>query len=137
MKKSTKIAIGIGAVVVLLCALLLVYKNFAPTATTGSKAYTLEVVDADGETTSYSGSTDAEYLSDLMDELVEEDDFSYSGSESDYGIMITEINGVTADYDKDQAYWSIYVNGEYGQYGADAQPVSDGDAYQFVYESAQ
>ena len=57
-----------------------------------------------------------------------------AGSESDYGLYIETVNGLTADYDANGAYWSIYVNGEYGQYGADAQPVADGDAFSLVYE---
>jgi len=61
-------------------------------------------------------------------------DFTYEGSTSEYGLYIISINGLTPDYEKDGAYWSIYVNGEYGQYGADAQPVADGDTYRFAYE---
>ena len=56
------------------------------------------------------------------------------GSDSEYGLFITSINGITAD-GSDGAYWSIYVNGEYGQYGADSQPVNDGDAFSFRYET--
>ena len=51
--------------------------------------------------------------------------------------MINKINGQSAVYDTDGAYWSIYVNGEYGQYGADSQPVNDGDAFKFEYTLAQ
>jgi hypothetical protein len=29
---------------------------------------------------------------------------------------------------------AIYVNDEYGQYGADQQPVNDGDAFRLAYE---
>ena len=38
-----------------------------------------------------------------------------------------------SDYAVDGAYWSIYVNGEYGNYSADQQPVADGDVYGLVY----
>ena len=41
-----------------------------------------------------------------------------------------------SDYAEDGAYWAIYVNGAYGEYGADSQPVADGDAFSFIYESA-
>ena len=54
-----------------------------------------------------------------------------------YGIMISTINGETADYATDGAYWALYVNGEYGMYGADSQPVADGDKYTWTYEKAQ
>jgi hypothetical protein len=137
MKRSTKVIIGVVIAAVLVCALALTYKFFGPSAKAGSKAYTLEVVDDNGKTTTYEGSTDAAYLKEVMDELAENEDFSYEGTDSDYGIMINTINGVTADYNENNAYWAIYVNGEYGQYGADTQPVSDGDEFQFVYESAE
>ena len=52
MKKSTKVIIGVVIAAVLVCALALTYKFFGPSAQAGSKAYTLEVVDADGKTTS-------------------------------------------------------------------------------------
>lgn len=134
MKKNQKIIISVVVVVALIAVLLGIYAFFKPKATAGSKEYTVSVVDAEGTTVTYNGTTDAEYLSELMDELVEEGDFSYVGEAGEYGLYITTINGITADYATDGAYWSIYVNGEYGQYGADSQPVTDGDEYSFVYE---
>ncbi|MEE0967314.1 MAG: DUF4430 domain-containing protein, partial [Bacilli bacterium] len=43
------------------------------------------------------------------------------------------VNGVTADYNTDGAYWGFYVNEEYCNYGIDQQPVNDQDAFQIVY----
>ena len=43
------------------------------------------------------------------------------------------VNGVTADFNVDSAYWSVTVNGEYGIFGIDSQPVADGDAFQLIY----
>ena len=91
-----------------------------------------------GNTTEYELITDAEFLKQAMDELSENGSgFSYSGTVGDYGIMVEVINGESAVYEKDGAYWALYVNGEYGQYGADAQPVTDGDDYSWKYEAAQ
>lgn len=137
MKKKTKIIAALVAVLAVVAVFGLIYRVFGPRAQQGTKSYTVEVVGSDGSSKTYQGRTDAEYLSGLMDELQAEGDFSYEGTSSDYGLFITAINGETADYDKDGAYWSIYVNGEYGQYGADQQPVADGDAFRFVYESVQ
>lgn len=137
MNKNKKIIAAVVAVIAVIVVFLGVYKVFGPKAQTGEKAYTVEVTAADGSTKTYEGRTDAEYLSGLMDELQEAGDFSYEGTSSDYGLFITAINGETADYDKDGAYWAIYVNGEYGQYGADQQPVADGDSFRFAYESSQ
>lgn len=134
MKKNTKIIISAVVVVALIAVLLCVYAVFKPKASEGTKSYTVNVVDDEGVTTTYTGKTDAEYLSELMDELVEEGNFSYDGDSSEYGLYITTINDVIAEYATNGAYWSIYVNGEYGQYGAQSQPVADGDEFSFVYE---
>lgn len=134
MKNTKKIAIGLIGLIAAAAVLFGIYRAFGPRAEQGSKAYTVEVSDDTGEVKSYSGRTDAQYLSDLMDELAAEGDFSYEGTGGDYGLFITSVNGLTADYEKDGAYWAIYVNGEYGNYGADAQPVSDGDTYRLSYE---
>ena len=131
---NKKIIVGVAVVVVLAAVFAVIYNVYSPKTTEGAKAYTVEVTDDTGNTTSYEGTTDAEYLSELMDELAAAEDFSYDGYESDYGLYITTINGLLADYDTDGAYWSIYVNGEYGMYGADSQVVTDGDSFSFVYE---
>lgn len=109
--------------------------NRASQAPGGSKQYTLTVVDAEGAEAKYSASTDAEFLKDALDELQAADTgFSYSGTDSDYGMMIDTVNGLRADYDADKAYWAIYVNDSYGEYGVSSQPVNDGDAFRLVYE---
>ena len=134
MKNQTKIIISVVAVLAVIAILAGVYFALAPKAQQGSKSVTVEVVDDKGTSKSYETKTDAEFLSQVMDELVKAGDFSYEGTNGDYGLYINTINGVTADYDTDGAYWSIYVNDEYGMYGADSQPVADGDAFKFVYE---
>lgn len=134
MKKSTKIAIAVLAAVVVIAAFVGVYFAFGPKTTQGAKAITVEVVDNNGETTTYETRTDAEYLRQALEELDDATDFAIEGEESDYGLYITTVNGITADYNADGAYWSVYVNGEYGMYGVDTQPVTDGDTYSIVYE---
>lgn len=129
-----KIIIGAVILVVLLTAFAVIYAVFGPKAAQGSKEYILKVVDDNGETTEYTGHTDAEYLRGALEELEKSDDLTIEGEESDYGLFIDTVNGVTADYSKDKAYWALYVNGEYGNYGVDSQPLTDGDIYSLVYE---
>lgn len=132
-KKSNKKLIVIGVIAVALIALFIaMYLIFSPKAAAGAKSVTLTVVDDTGKETVYNADTDAEYLSELFDEI---DGLTVEGEESEYGLFIQTVNGLTADYDKDGAYWSIYVNGEYGQYGADSQPVYDKDEFSLVYET--
>ena len=97
----------------------------------GKMSITVEVKDADGNVSSYTGKTDAE---NLYDAIADVDGVTLDGYESDYGFYITAVNGITADFETDGAYWSIYVNGEDGAYGVESQPVADGDTYTFAYE---
>lgn len=98
----------------------------------GAKTITIEVV-GKSETTVYELKTDADYLRQAMEEAAEEG-LTFSGSESEYGMYVETVNGETADYAADGAYWSFYVNDGYCNYGIDTQPVNDGDAFKIVYE---
>ena len=111
-----------------------IYKLASPKPAEGTKSVIVEVADDNGEIKTYEAKTDAEYLKDLMDELAKATDFSYEGGDGQFGLYITSINGIEAIYENDGAYWAIYVNGEYGSYGADQQPVNDGDTFRFAYE---
>ena len=99
----------------------------------GSKNIVIEVKDSEGNVTSYEVTTDAEFLRQAMDET---EGLTYDGSDSEYGMMVEVVNGEQAIYSEDNAYWAFYVNGEYGNYGIDSQPVTDGDTYSIVYEAA-
>ena len=139
MKNQKKIII---IAVVILAALIavfaIVYAVKKPAAKAGSKDIKIEVTGSTGDTSEYELITDAQFLKDAMDELAANGSgFTYSGTDGDYGIMVEVINGESAVYEKDGAYWALYVNGEYGQYGADAQPVADGDDYLWKYEAVQ
>lgn len=132
MKKSLKIVLGVIGVVVLIAVLVAVWMIFGAKPQAGAKEITIEVINSADESTVYELNTDAEYLRQAMDEA---EGLTYDGTESEYGIMISAINGEVADFNTNGAYWSFYVNGEYCNYGIDTQPVADGDA--FVIEYAQ
>lgn len=127
--KKTLIA-GLAALVVLISVLAVIFIKFREKPVEGSKSITIEVVDKEGESKAYELKTDAEYLRQAMEEA---EGLSFSGAESDYGMMVDTVNNLTADYPTDGAYWSFYVNGEYCNYGIDTQPVADGDAFSIVY----
>ena len=137
-KKNSKIVIISGVILVALIAVFIIcYNAFSAKPSEGSKSVVIEVVDSTGAITDYEINTDAEYLKDAMDELASNDDsFSYSGTDGDYGIMVEVVNGEQAIYAEDNAYWALYVNGDYGQYSANQQPVVDGDIYTWTYEKA-
>lgn len=132
MKKKSRISkiLACSAFVLLIAAMALVYARFGAKPVSGSKAITISVVDSAAKETTYSVRTDAEFLLGAMEDA---EGLSFSGSEGPYGMMITEINDETADYNVNGAYWSFSVNGEYGNYGVSQQPVHDGDAFVIAY----
>ena len=126
----------IVAAVILIAAIAVfsgIYFLFGAKPVAGSKAITIEVVDDRQETTSYQVQTDAEFLRQAMEET---ENLSFSGTESEYGMMVDTVNGLTADYNTNGAYWSFYVNGDYCNYGIDSQPVMNGDTFSIRYTLA-
>lgn len=116
--------------VALIAAAAICYAVFAPKPVEGAKAVSIEVVDDAGVSTVYNVNTDAEYLRQAMEEA---EGLTFSGTESEYGLMVDTVNGLTASYEANGAYWSFYVENEYCNYGIDTQPVEDGQTFQIVY----
>ena len=129
-KGNKKIIIGAVALVAVVAILAIVYVAFREKPVEGSKAITIEVTGKSGEMKEYQVRTDAEYLRQAMEEA---EGLTFSGAESEYGLMVDTVNGDLADYNADGAYWGFYVNGEYCNYGIDTQPVEDGDVFGIVY----
>lgn len=95
----------------------------------GSVAFTFEVVDGAGNTTVFTINTDKQTVGEaLMDNgLIE-------GEDSEYGLYVKTVNGITADYDVDQTYWAFYIDGEYASTGVDSTDVAAGSTYSFKVE---
>lgn len=135
-KKTNKKALiaGVTGLVVLILVFAGIAFAFREKPVEGSKSITIEVVNQSSESENYQVKTDAEFLRQAMEEA---EGLTFSGTESEYGMMVDTVNGVRADYTLDGAYWSFYINGEYCNYGIDEQPVKDGDAFSIVYTLAQ
>ena len=113
-------------VLVLAVAALIVWQVNKPEPQKGSKEITVNVDHLNGDDTSYTIYTDAEYLSGALEQenLIE-------GTESEYGLYVTTVDGETAD-DSKQEWWGYSVNGAFAELGVDSQPVADGDVYDFA-----
>lgn len=95
----------------------------------GATAFTFEVVEADGNTTVFTVNTDKKTVGEaLLDNALVE------GEDSEYGLYVKTVNGITADYDVDQTYWAFYVDGEYAMTGVDTTDVVAGSTYSFKVE---
>lgn len=130
--QNKKVLIGVVALILAIIAMVFAYNVLKPKTQQGTKSVILEVTSAEGEKKEYSLKTDAEFLKEVMDELKDQG-FTYSGTESDMGIMIDTVNGEKADYMENGSYWGIFVNGEFANYGISEQPVTDGDTFGLAY----
>ena len=129
MKNKKLIVIALG-VLVLVGALLGVYAATRPDTAEGAKAYQVTVVHKDGTSKDFSYHTDAEYLADalLAEGLI-------AGEDSAYGLTVITVDGEEAVWDRDNAYWCIYIGGEMATVGISEIPVYDGSAFTLEYTS--
>lgn len=97
----------------------------------GSRQFSLTVSDQDGSETEFEIHTDQETVGAALQELE-----LIAGEEGQYGLYVTTVNGITADFDKDGMYWAFYVNGEYAQTGVDATQIQKGESYSLKLEKA-
>ncbi|MCR4612282.1 MAG: DUF4430 domain-containing protein [Lachnospiraceae bacterium] len=104
---------------------------------TVSKEYTLKVTNKEGAEKKYQGKTESQYLVNVLDELVKAGDFTYETDGNAASPMLVKINGETAEYSADKAYWAIYVNNTYASHGIQDQPINNGDTIELKYEAAK
>ena len=131
--KNKKIP-AVALVAVLVVAMALAYVAYSEKPVEGMKHITIEVVTANETSSVYEVDTDGEYLIDAMNAA---DGLTFEGEEGMYGLSISTVNGVRADYTLDGAYWAFYVDGEYCNYGVSEQPVEDQNEFRIVYTLAQ
>lgn len=99
-------------------------KAEAPAASTD---FTVVVTDLEGTETTFQYSSDEKYVGDalLKEGLI-------AGDVGEYGLYVTTVNGITADWDADQTYWAFYIDGEYAMTGVDATEIVAGSTYSLV-----
>lgn len=132
IKKNWKrFAICLAVLCLAAAGLLLLYLNFRPAAVKGSKTVTLDVIYEDSSIETYTAQTEAEYLEQAISDM---EGLTIDGSRTEqFGLMILTVNGVEADYNKNGAYWSIYLDDIPCNYGVSQQPVEDRQHYQIIY----
>ena len=95
----------------------------------GSTSFAFSVTDADGSVTQFEIHTDKATVGEALMELE-----LIAGDDSEYGLYVKTVDGVTLDYDKDGKYWAFYIDGEYATTGVDSTPVAAGASYAFKAE---
>lgn len=95
----------------------------------GAVSFTLEVVDEEANSVTATIKTDAATVGEALLDLG-----IIEGEDSQYGLFVTTVNGMTLDYDKDGKYWAFYIDGEYAMTGVDSTEIVEGTAYKLAAE---
>ena len=96
----------------------------------GEGADTIEVeVKAQDRSVTFTIHTDKEYVGDALMEH-----HLIAGEKSVYGMYVKTVNGIVADYDKDQTYWEFCKDGEVLPTGVDGAKLSDGEHFELVHK---
>ena len=90
-------------------------------------SFTVIVTDVDGTETTFAYTSDKATVGEalLAEGLIE-------GHETEYGLYVDAVNGITADWDTEKAYWAFYINGEYAMTGVDATEIVADTTYALV-----
>lgn len=95
----------------------------------GNTQFKFIVADADGIETEFEVHTDQTTVGAALLE-----NGLIAGDQGDFGLYVKEVNGIVADYDKDQTYWAFYIDGEYAVTGVDITDIVEGATYSFEVE---
>lgn len=93
----------------------------------GKKKVTVEVI-AGHRNATFTIFTDKETLGEalLEHDLVE-------GEVSEFGLYVKKVNGILADYDVDQSYWSLTKGGEMMMTGVSGEKIFGDEQYELTY----
>lgn len=122
---NKKLLAGVLALVLVVAALIGVYFATRPATSAADKTITATVV-ANGEEEAFTIHTDEEYLRGALESID-----LIAGEESEYGLFVTTVNGITAD-DANQEWWCFTKGGESLNTGVDSTPIADGDAFEIT-----
>ena len=128
-KKTRNIIIAVALLLVLVIGAALIWNANRPEAQEGGKALEVTVVHGDESSKDFSFSTDAENLRTALEEqkLIE-------GTESEYGLFVTTVDGETAD-DTQQQWWCFSKDGEDLMTGVDDTMIADGEHYEITLKT--
>ena len=129
--KNKKIILAVMALAAVIALMAGLYVTTRPEAQEGSKQVTVQIVHKDGTEKNLEFGTDHAYLADLL--LEKELVTGYASEE--YGFTIESVDGVTADWAADGAYWALYEGEDYATTSAAGIVLVDGGIYRLVYET--
>lgn len=116
--------------IVVLCAAFAIfaeaYAILGPKPIEGGKNIKVEIITVEAADKTVEIKTDAEFLRQAL-----EQENLIQGDESEFGLFVKTVDGVTAD-DSKQEWWCITKNGEQLMTGVDFTPIADGEHYEIT-----
>lgn len=95
----------------------------------GNKSFVFTVTFVDGTSKEYTVYTDKTTVGEAL-----LDTGLIAGEDSQYGLYVKTVDGVTLDYNTDGKYWAFYVDGKYATAGVDSTAIEAGKVYTFKAE---
>ena len=131
LRKPGRRTVTLILVIAALAAIAL-YLAMSGTPAAGSKTITIEIYHMDGTSKTTKITTVTATLRAALEQanLV-------GGQDSDYGLFVTEIDGVSADADKHEEWSCRRPNGTEVSTSLDTTPIKDGDVFVFTHETAR
>lgn len=129
-KNSKKgVIIAVVALVLVIAVAAGIYFMRRPSTQPGTKNITVEVKVSDDDIREYKIKTTQDYLRGAL-----EQENLISGEDSEYGLFIKTVDGVTADESANQ-WWGIFKGENMTDTSVDTTPIADGESYRLVLMS--
>jgi hypothetical protein len=94
----------------------------------GENSFLFEVITEEEESFFWMVHTDETMVGDA---LLEHD--LVQGDMTDFGLFVTEINGIVADFDDGGAFWAFYIDGDFAMTGVMETEIEPDTTYAFVF----
>ena len=119
----------VSLLLALICLVALAACATDEPAADGPVTITVDVIGSDGKTTTFNITTEATNLRGAL-----EQENLITGDDSTPGMYyILSVNGETADYAADGAWWNLSKDGVALMTGVDATPIRAGDHFELTY----
>lgn len=97
----------------------------------GKNRFLLNVVDNNGRLSEFVINTDEKTVGSALKKID-----MIRGKESSYGLYVTVVNSIRAEYETDGCYWAFYIGDELASTGVDAVEIVEDTIYTFKVEKA-
>lgn len=129
MKKHFKIIVTGCLLAILLLLFACIYTVFQPVGTNTEKTIYVTIITPNHADEQFEIKTNAEFLRGALEQinLIE-------GAESEYGLFVKTVNGITADETKNE-WWCFTEHGEELYTGIDTSPITDQARYEITLKT--